>query len=186
MKNLLKLTLLFLLLSGVLTVQAQKVIKPKPKASPIGLTSFLMEDTYLKATFGQPFKNGREIFGTLVPYGKIWRTGANEATEFTTTKDIKIDKKLLKAGTYTIFTVPNADKWTVIFNSSLGQWGAYKYDEIKSANVLEIEANVEKSDDEYEAFTIIFEQNKKGVDMLLLWDKTKVVVPISAVGKNGK
>ena len=160
---------------------AQKVIKPKPKASPLAMSSVLVEDAYLKVTYGQPSKNGREIFGNLVPFGKIWRTGANEATEFTTTKDIKVDNKVLKAGTYTLFSVPNQDKWTIIFNSSLGQWGAYKYDDIKANNVLEIDVPVGKSEDEYEAFTLQFEQNKKGAELHILWDKTKISIPISLI-----
>jgi hypothetical protein len=167
-----------------LPAHAQKVIKPKPKASPLCMATFLNEEVgiYLKVTYGQPNKNGRDIFGSLVPFGKIWRTGANEATEFTTTKDIKLDKKTLKAGTYTIFSVPDKDKWVVIFNSSLGQWGSYKYDEIKNNNVLQIEIPVEKGEDEYEGFTIQFEQTKKGADLVFLWDKTRIAVPITFIG----
>lgn len=163
--------------------QAQKVIKPKTKASPLCLATFLGEDIYLKVTYGQPNKNGREIFGTLVPYNKIWRTGANEATEFTTTKDITLNKKTLKAGTYTVFSIPDAEKWTIIFNSTLGQWGAYKYDETKASNVLQIEIPVEKGEDEYEGFTIQFEQSKKGADLVILWDKTRIAVPITFIKK---
>lgn len=166
-----------------LPAHAQKVIKPKPKASPLCMATFLGTDIYLKVTYGQPNKNGREIFGTLVPYGKLWRTGANEATEFTTTKDITLGKKTLKAGTYTIFTVPDAEKWTIIFNSSLGQWGSYKYEETKANNVLQIDVPVEKGEDEYEGFTIQFEQSKKGADLVLLWDKTRIAVPITFIKK---
>ena len=166
------LALLFCLLS--LPTWAQKVIKPRPKASPICLATFLGEDIYLKTTYGQPSRNGREIFGVLVPYGKIWRAGANEATEFTTTKDIKFEKKTLKAGTYTIFVIPEANTWTVVFNSAVGQWGAYKYDDIKASNALQIEVPAEKSEDEYEGFTIQFEQSKKGADLVFL-DRKSVV-----------
>ena len=178
------LTMLLLGILGIsLPAHAQKVIKPKPKASPVCINSFLQDDVYLKVTYGQPNKNGREIFGTLVPYGKIWRTGANEATEFTTSKDIKFDKKTLKAGTYTVFSIPDAEKWTIIFNGTLGQWGAYKYEETKATNVLQIEIPVEKGEDEYEGFTIQFEQSKKGADMVLLWDKTRIAVPITFIKK---
>jgi hypothetical protein len=182
-KSFLSVWLLGALLSLSLPVVAQKVIKPKPKASPLCLATFLDNDIYLKVTYGQPNKNGREIFGSLVPYGKIWRAGANEATEFTTTKDIKFDKKILKAGTYTIFAVPDAEKWTVIFNGVLGQWGAYKYEETKANNVLQVEVPVEKGEDEYEGFTIQFEQTKKGADFVILWDKTRVAVPITFIKK---
>jgi hypothetical protein len=161
-----------------------KVITPRTKASPLAISTFLSEDNvYLKTTYGQPFKKGRTIFGNLVPYGEIWRTGANEATEFTNTQDIKVGKKVLKAGTYTIFSIPEEDEWTVIFNSSLGQWGSYKYDEIKAQNVLTIKVPVSKTEDMYEAFTVQFEQNKDGVEMQLLWDMTKVAIPIGFVKK---
>jgi hypothetical protein len=175
--------MLLALVSFALPAHAQKVIKPKPKASPLCMASFLGDDVYLKVTYGQPSKNGREIFGALVPYNKIWRTGANEATEFTTTKDIKFDKKTLKAGTYTLFSIPDEKKWTVIFNSTVGQWGAYKYEESKATNVLQVEVPVEIGEDEYEGFTIQFEQSKKGADMVLLWDKTRIAVPITFIKK---
>jgi Protein of unknown function (DUF2911) len=176
---------IILLICGLWTIEvsAQKVIKPRPKASPVCLATFLDQDIYLKVTYGQPSKNGRDIFGALVPYGKIWRAGANEATEFTTTKDVKLEKKTLKAGTYTVFAIPNENKWTIIFNSVLGQWGAYKYEETKSSNVLEIDVSVDQSEDEYEAFTIQFEQTKKGAEMVFLWDKSRVALPINFLKK---
>jgi hypothetical protein len=161
--------------------KAQKLIQPKPKASTLAMATYLDGDNYLKVTYGQPLKKGRAIFGDLVPYGQIWRTGANEATEFTTARDIKIDKRTLKAGTYTIFSIPDKDQWTVIFNGVLGQWGAYKYDEVKSKNVLEMPIKVQTGEDEYEAFTIQFEPDKKGANMVLLWDKTRIIIPISFV-----
>lgn len=165
-------------------IKAQKTILPRPKASPLAISTLLAPDnTYFKITYGQPMKKGREIFGNLVPYGKIWRTGANEATEITITKDVRVDKKVVKAGTYTLFSIPQENQWLVILNSTLGQWGAYKYDEIKESNVLEISVPVDKNLDEYEALTISFEESKKGADLVMLWDKTKVVVPFT-VGKS--
>ncbi|MCU0446980.1 MAG: DUF2911 domain-containing protein [Microscillaceae bacterium] len=177
-----QLGLMILLCLGALSpLQAQKLIQPKPKASTLAMATYLDGDNYLKVTYGQPLKKGRAIFGDLVPYGQIWRTGANEATEFTTTRDIKIDKRTLKAGTYTIFSIPDKDQWTVIFNGVLGQWGAYKYEEVKSKNVLEMPIKVQSGEDEYEAFTIQFEPDKKGANLVLLWDKTRIVIPITFV-----
>lgn len=167
-------------LTIITPLKAQKTIQPRAKASPICLANFLGEDNnYIKVTYGQPLKKGREIFGNLVPYGKIWRTGANEATEVTFTKDVVIEKKNIKAGTYTVFSIPEEDKWTIIFNGVLGQWGSYKYEENKTQNVAEIPITVDKAEDEYEAFTIQFEQTKKGAEMVLLWDKTKIAIPIT-------
>ncbi|MEQ9413416.1 MAG: DUF2911 domain-containing protein, partial [Cyclobacteriaceae bacterium] len=92
------------------------------RTSPLSITTSRYKDTYVKIVYSQPQKKGRAIFGKLVPYGKVWRTGANEATEITITGDILVDGKELKAGTYSIFTIPNENTWTVIFNTDLGLW----------------------------------------------------------------
>ena len=149
--------------------QAQEAIKPR--LSPLEIVTLKYESTYVKVTYGRPHKKGREIFGELVTYGKIWRTGANEATEITFTNDVLINKKKLKAGTYTIFTIPEKDKWKVIFNSDLGQWGAYNYNADK--NVLEIEAKVSALDVTYEPFTIEFQLQDDEANLLMMWDKTQ-------------
>ena len=174
--------LLFVSLSS--RVFAQDALKPRP--SPMYVATVKYQDdekdkiTYVKVTYCRPHKNGREIFGddekALVKYGEVWRTGANEATEITFTKDIKVGGKKLKAGTYTIFTIPNKDKWTVIFNSELGQWGAYSYDAKK--DILHIDAKVEKTEEVYEPFTIEFELNDNIANMVFLWDTTKASFPL--------
>jgi hypothetical protein len=84
----------------------------------------------VQVDYSRPYKKRREIFGKLLPYGQVWRTGANEATIFDVKQDIKIGDKSLKAGKYTLWTIPNADKWTVILNSETGQWGT-NYNEKK-------------------------------------------------------
>ncbi len=132
-------------------------------------------DTYIKVVYSRPHKRGREIFGSeLAPYGKVWRLGANEATEITTTENIKIAGKTLKAGTYSMFAIPEKDEWTVIFNSVLGQWGAYDYD--ASQDVLRLEVPVRKAETTYEPFTIMF--NEEGTELTMVWDQTKVVLPV--------
>ena len=90
----------------------QEAASPRP--SPIQIVTARYKETYLKITFSQPQKKGRQVFGKLVPYDQIWRTGANEATEITITKDILINQQPLKAGTYSLFTIPSKDKWTII------------------------------------------------------------------------
>jgi hypothetical protein len=132
--------IIFTLVSFFILEQSIAQEAVKPRLSPLEIVTLKYESTYVKVTYGRPHKKGREIFGELVPYGKIWRTGANEATEITFTNDVLINKKKLKAGTYTIFTIPEKDKWKVIFNSDLGQWGAYNYNADK--NVLEVDAKV--------------------------------------------
>ena len=148
----------------------------KPRLSPMYLATMKYEDTYIKITYCRPHKKGREIFGGLEPYGKVWRTGANEATEITITKDIKFGGKELKAGTYSLFTIPEKESWTVILNSELGQWGAYEYD--KGKDVLRVEAKVKKTAVSYEPFTIEFKQNSQGTDLVMMWDMTMISIPI--------
>ncbi|MCS6821825.1 MAG: DUF2911 domain-containing protein [Microscillaceae bacterium] len=169
---------IFLLFLPISKSICQRVIPPpKPKSSPLTLSFYKSEKIYVKVVYGQPHKKGRVIFGNLIPYDEVWRTGANEATEITLTRDVKIKDKLLKAGTYTLFSIPNETEWTIIFNAELGQWGAYKYEEYKDKNVLVVKVPPQVSEDEYEAFTILFDETPKGLNMSLNWDRTKVVVP---------
>lgn len=130
----------------------------------------------IKAIYGRPQKKERVIFGELEPYGKVWRTGANEATEIKFYKDVTIDGKVVKAGTYALFTIPDKDKWTIILNSELDQWGAYSYN--KEKDVLRTDVPVKPSSAPIEAFTIIFKEDKT-VSMVLAWDKVIVEVPIT-------
>jgi hypothetical protein len=135
------------------------------------------EDTYVKVTYSQPHKRGRVIFGDLVPYGEVWRTGANEATEITTTGNVLFGADTLKAGTYSIFTIPEKDKWTIIVNSQLGQWGSYNY--VEKSDVIRMQIPVQPIKDViYEPFTIMFDQKNSIAELVMLWDKTKVAIPI--------
>lgn len=156
-----------------------RVIVPRQKVSPLAMATFFASDsTYVKVTYGQPYKKERDIFGGIVPFGEIWRTGANEATEITFTKDVYFANKKLKAGSYTLFTIPGEDTWKIILNKVLGQWGAYKYDDVKVRNVLEVEVPVSASRNRYEAFTIEFSPSREGADMRLIWDLTQIIIPI--------
>lgn len=164
---------------AVLTCQeaiAQEAIKPRP--SPLEVVTMKYDDTYIKVTYGRPHKRGRDIFGedTLVPYGKIWRTGANEATEITLTGDVKMAGEEVKAGTYTLFTIPDKDNWTIILNSELGQWGAYNYNE--DFDVLRFTVPTSTTDVVYEPFTMEFEQHDHTTNILMMWDQTQVEIPI--------
>jgi len=162
-------------------VSAQKIVKPPKKLSPITMTTFKNERNYLKVTYGQPSKRGRKVFGSLIPFGKIWRTGANEATEITLVNDVKVRNKRFKAGTYTIFTIPGAKTWTIIFNRELGQWGAFDYPKYKDQDELRYEAKVLITEDVYESFTIFFRERKKGVDLIMVWSNTMILVPLDFV-----
>lgn len=147
-----------------------------PRKSPLEIVTLKYDDTYLKITYGRPHKRDRDIFGDLVPYGEVWRTGANEATELTTTKRIKLAGNELKAGTYTIFTIPEKDKWTIILNTELGQWGAYNYR--KDFDQMRFTVPVEKTEVVYEPFTIEFEQKEESANLIMMWDQTRVTIPI--------
>lgn len=165
MKQIINIALIWAILSVGACAQAQK----SPKVTAEGKNS--------KVTYGQPSKKGRVIFGELVPMGSVWRTGANEATEITFAKDALVNGKEIKAGTYTLFTIPAKDKWTLILNSSLGQWGAYDYEKIKDKDVLQTEIPV-KTVSEVEKLTYAFKDNDKGTDLSISWDTVEVVIPI--------
>ena len=169
--------IIFILVLITPALRAQEVLKLRP--SPLALTTVRYKDNYVKITYSQPQKRKRVIFGQLVPYGQVWRTGANEATEITTTHDILVDSVLLKAGTYSIFTIPQPDKWTIIINADVGLWGAYNYNPQK--DLWRFDVPVGTSDKIYEAFTIAFDHRNEVADLLLLWDKTRISIPITFI-----
>jgi len=170
--------LLFLLVltSSQAFTQEEELLRPSPTA----LSTIRYKDSYIKITYCQPKKRGREIFGGLVPYGEVWRTGANEATEITLTKDIFIAGNLLAAGTYSLFTIPDKETWTIIINKEVGLWGAYNYN--NKLDVLRFSVAVgEPSKKTVESFTIRFDQKNNMAELLLLWDKTRVSIPIQFI-----
>lgn len=168
-----KISLLFLSLLFLATMAYSQDSQDKKPVSP----RVTAEGKNVKVAYGQPSKKGREIFGKLEPYGKVWRTGANEATEITFAKDTKFGGKDVKAGTYTLFTIPDEKKWTVILNSELGQWGAYKHD--TSKDVVKVEVPVKKLKDVTEKLTIqVDEQNANKANLNIAWDQTQVSVPM--------
>ena len=158
---------------------SQLALTPRP--SPLAIATARYKDTYLKIVYSQPHKRGREIFGKTVPYNQVWRTGANETTEITITKDILMNNQPLKAGTYSLLTIPNKDDWTIIIiNSDVGMWGSYNYN-VKQ-DVLRFDASVETlTDVVYEPFTILIDQKTDKATLSLLWDKTKVTFPIQFI-----
>lgn len=163
------LTCLILILSIV--SEAQEAIKARP--SPLAIVSARYKNSYLKITYSQPHKKGREIFGKLVPYGEIWRTGANEATELTISNDVTINNQLIKAGTYSLFTIPGKENWTIILNSELGLWGSYNYN--SKLDLLRFDTPVQSLNNVlYEPFTIMIDQKLEKAEVSLLWDRSKI------------
>lgn len=150
---------------------------PNVDKSPHDIAIFRAdEEALIKVIYGRPLKNDREIFGTLVPYGKVWRTGANEATEITLYKDATINGTEVPAGTYSLFTIPEEEKWTVVFNSDLNQWGAYRHDPAK--DVAKVEVDSKKTESTVEAFAITFQEADGGADLIMAWDDTMVALPV--------
>ena len=168
------------LLATATPAAAQEVVPaPEPRPSPLAMSQLTLDDgTYLNVHYGSPRMRGRDIFGGLVPYGEVWRLGANEATEITVTKKVRFGGKELPAGTYSLFAIPAKDKWTVIVNKNLGQWGAFSYAD--DADQLRIEVPVQVPTEAYEAFTINLKKNEgeKNGRLEMVWDKTQVTIPI--------
>lgn len=137
-----------------------------------------VENSLVTIKYAQPSMRGRNIFGNdttfLVPYGKVWRTGADSATHILVKNDIKIGGKLLRQGYYSLFTIPNADEWTIIINGEPKQWGAYTYEKNKDKDVLSIIAKTETLPSTQEKFTISLEDN----NIVFRWENTEVKVPI--------
>ena len=147
------------------------------RKSPIAISSIKQRDTYIKVVYGQPYRNGRDIFGEWEPYGEVWRTGANEATEITISNPVLIADQMIEAGTYALFTIPEKESWTIILNQDLGQWGAFTYSQERDYTRFEVP--VINLDSPVEAFSIEFEEvNLPLTTMILTWDMVKVEIPI--------
>jgi hypothetical protein len=114
--------------ANLFKVKAQEEDKSK-RPSPPATAMAKVGKANITINYGQPSVKGRGVWGKLVPYGEVWRTGANEATTFETDKDIKVQGKVLPAGKYGFFTVPGEKEWTIVFNKVPNQWGAFKYDQ---------------------------------------------------------
>lgn len=131
----------------------------------------------IRIIYSRPAKKDREVFGKLVPFGKVWRTGANENAEIKFYQDVVLGGKKIKAGTYTLFTIPDASEWTIILNRDLDHWGAYSYREDK--DVLRFKVPVKKSEDLIESFSIKCEKvDAKSALVRLGWENTVVEIPV--------
>ncbi len=150
--------------------------------SPEEEVLFNSNDVTIKVFYNRPYKKGREIFGALVPYGEVWRTGANEATTFQTNNDLLIEGRTLKKGKYSLWTIPGQETWQVIFNSEHGQWGIGSDGEANrdpDKDVLVVDVHAVQQQRVFEQFTISFEKVGEDAEMVFMWDKTLVAVPFS-------
>ena len=147
-----------------MNAQDDKLKRPSPPAETRGMLDSAIVGIY----YSTPAVKGRLIWGGLVPYGKIWRTGANEATVFESDKDINFNGHTLPAGKYALFTIPGEKEWTLVFNSVWDQWGAFKYDKTKDA--LRVSGTPVKSPEFNERMRIQIENNQ----IILYWENIEV------------
>lgn len=149
-----------------------------PMASPRHSIQQQFSVSNISIDYGRPAVKGRKIFGDLVPYGKVWRAGANSSTKITIGQTVNFGGKELKAGTYGLFIIPQPTQWTIILNKDSQSWGAYSFDE--KLNVLEISVPVEHTKTLTEWFTIdLTPVSKEQLSLSLAWENSKVNIPIS-------
>ncbi|MGB4845369.1 MAG: DUF2911 domain-containing protein [Ferruginibacter sp.] len=130
-----------------------------------------------RVVYSRPQKNGRVVFGNLIEYGKVWRLGANEATEIEFFGDVKIGDTKIKKGRYTMYAIPNEDKWTIIINKDTDTWGSFKYDE--KNDVVRVDIPVQKQTEIKEEFVMAFEKSDTGADLIIAWENVKLNLPIA-------
>jgi Protein of unknown function (DUF2911) len=172
---------------SVSALQAQTKLPPMDK-SPMDMSYYptgypvlkiqdkITEPLVARVIFSRPQKTGRMIFGELLEYGKVWRLGANEATEIEFYRDVRINDKKVKKGRYTMYCIPYSDKWTMIINKENDTWGSFKYDQKK--DLLRMDIPVQKQTEITEEFVMAFEKSVTGASLMIAWDDIKVSLPI--------
>ena len=182
-------TLLTLLIISVFISRSQSNNLPPVDKSPMDMCYYPNNYPVLKiqdkasdpvmarVIYSRPQKNGRIIFGDLVEYGKIWRLGANEATEIEFYKNATIDGKKVAKGRYTLYAIPAESSWTIILNKDNDTWGAFKYDQSK--DVLRTTVPVQKLNEAVEALSMTFEKSDSGCNLVIAWDNVKASLPVS-------
>ena len=160
---------------------------PPPDKSPMDMSYYpanypilkiqdkATEPVIMRLIYSRPQLNGRKIFGDLQEYGKVWRLGANEATEIEFFKDVKINGRKIRKGRYTLYAIPFHDKWTLIVNKETDIWGSFRYDQLK--DVVRVDLPVMKNEIT-EALTIVFDKSSTGADMNIYWEDVKISLPI--------
>jgi hypothetical protein len=182
-----KKTALTLAIGGALISAGAALADPPkvefPQASPACTLKQRVGLTDIEIDYSRPSVKGRKIFGELVPYGKVWRTGANQATKVIFSTPVKLNGTEVPAGTYALMTIPGPDEWTVIINKMAEQWGAYKYDE--KADVARIKTKPVQIDRSVETMAINIDDIRDNTsDFVIIWDKTKVPVKLEVEYKD--
>jgi tetratricopeptide (TPR) repeat protein len=171
-----KLLALTLICCASFMADAQTIKTPAPSPTQSVKQDFGIST--IELNYSRPGMKGRKIFGDLVPYGKVWRTGANSATRLKFSDDVSIGGQVLKAGEYALYTVPNEKEWEIIINKGSANWGTdYKQED----DIFRVKATPVKLDQPVESFTMQFANVKSGsADLQIMWDKTLVSVPITS------
>lgn len=160
-----------------LPAQAQEFHMPQP--SPSVKVHHNFSTTFIELEYSRPAVKGREIFGNLIPYGEVWRTGANQATKVTLGEEVTLAGKPVGAGTYALYTIPGEEEWTLILNKGTKNWGASGFDE--KENVLEVNLPVEKQEPPQESFLINLENLTQNTgDLVIAWADVRISLPIEA------
>lgn len=180
MNKIIKWTIIVIGCLAVLAFVGFQFMLARTKAhSPQETVTYNQDDLQVSVAYSRPYKKDRTIFGELLPYGEVWRTGANEATVFTTSQDLRIDGQSLPAGTYTLWTIPTARQWTVLFNEKSYDWGL-NFDGTSphdpAADVVSVDVPVQAPTGPVEQFTIRFVNNP--LAMVLEWDDAQVSIPM--------
>jgi hypothetical protein len=174
----LKRTILLAALALICTTVVAAQQDPSKRPSPAAQAQCEFSDgKTITVDYSSPRAKGRKIFGGLVPYGEVWRTGANDATTFVTSADLTVGGKDVPAGSYTIFTIPTADKWTLIVNKKTGEWGIpYKYE---SDELARVPMSASKTSGPVENFTIAFAEAGGECTLQLSWENTQASVKVT-------
>ncbi len=167
------LSVCLVLCSATIAYPQEKKSRPSP---PAKAECKLSGGKDIAVDYSSPRAKGRKIFGGLVPYGQVWRAGANEATTFVTSSDITVGGKAVPAGKYTIFAIPGEDKWTLVISKKTGEWGtAYPGPD---NDLARIDMKVSKTSAPVENFTIAFDQNGNACTLRMEWENTQASVDI--------
>ncbi len=176
MKNLLQ-TLLFALMLGVSSLYAQIKV---PQPSPLGTLSQTVGLVKIDVEYSRPSAKGRKVFGGLVPYGEMWRTGANASTKITFGDEVQVNYVNLPKGTYALYTIPGEKEWTIIFYKNTSFWGVPDAKSFKEEDVAaRFKVPAKTVTEKVETFTInIGNLTNSSAELELVWENTKVVIPI--------
>jgi hypothetical protein len=177
-----------LLLTGSMLLNAQDKKLPPLDSSPMDMAYFPVMYPYVvrvkgdpgqlvaRVIYSRPQKKGRKIFGDLEPYGELYRLGANEATEIEFYRTVTIGGKVITKGRYTMYSIPDEKKWTIILNRDTDIWGAFKYD--KNKDVVRTDIDVIPLDTPVDPFTMVFEKATYGANLIIAWDTVSITLPV--------